>query len=162
VSGDEGRFRTRLLLLSALTAAAWVALVIAIWGILSLLLDLDVIPQSDAGPLLGPIMVACAAVALLLLVLRVVRTGEAPGITFFGTAAAVYLVLLLVGGIGYALIRAQLFWVIGYPLGAGSSPFIVAAALLAGVAALLARSIGRAEVRGAPRPRWPWEDPSDE
>ncbi|WP_286278464.1 hypothetical protein [Naasia aerilata] len=70
--------------------------------------------------------------------------------------------LLLIGGIGYALIRGQLFWLVGYPLGAGSSPFIVAAAFLAGIAALLAGAIGRAEIGGAPRPRWPWEDPSDE
>jgi hypothetical protein len=162
MSAGEGRRDTRLLLLAALTAVAWVALVIAVWGILSLLLDLDVIPQGDAGPLLGPIMVACAAIVLLLLVLRVVRTGETAGIAFFGTAAAVYLVLLFVGGVGYALIRAQLFWLIGYPLGAGTSPFLVAAALLAGIAALLARAIGGAEQRGTPRPRWPWENPSDE
>lgn len=162
MSANERRLRPQLLLLATLTAVAWVAVVIAVWGILSLLLNLDVIPQGDAGPLLGPVMVLVAAVALLLLVLRIVRTGERPGIAFFGTAAAVYLVLLIVGGVGYALIRAQLFWLIGYPLGAGSSPFIVVAALLAGIAALLSSAIGRAEVRGAERPRWPWEKPSDE
>jgi Family of unknown function (DUF6121) len=151
----------RLGLLAVLTTAAWVAVVIGIWGILSLLLDADVIPESDAGPYLGPAMVTVAAVALLLLLLRVLRTDEKPGIAFFGCAAAVFLVLLVVGGIGYTLIRAELFWLLAFPLQHAASPFIVAAALLAGVAALLARSIGGAEKRGARRPRWPWEDPED-
>ncbi|BDZ45075.1 DUF6121 family protein [Naasia aerilata] len=78
MSAGQRRPRPRLLLLAALTAVAWVAVVIAVWGILSLLLDLDVIPQGDAGPLLGPVMVGLAAIALLLLVLRIVRTGSGP------------------------------------------------------------------------------------
>ena len=159
---DGAPSRARLGLLAVLTAAAWVALVVAVWGILSLLLNADVIVQADAGPILGPVMVAVAAVALLLLVLRVMRTGESSVLAFFGTAAAVYLLLLVVGGIGYTFIRGQVLWLLAFPLGYSVSPFMVAAALLAGLAAVLARSIGRAEERGDQRPRWPWEDPFDE
>ena len=151
----------RLALLAALTAGAWVAVVIAVWGILSLLLDADVIRQGDAGPYLGPVMVAVAAIALLFLLLRILRNGERPAVAFFGSTAAVFLVLLFVGGIGYTLIRGELFWLLGFPLQYAASPFIVAAALLAGVAALIARSIGRAEKSGAHRPRWPWENTDD-
>lgn len=162
MTAERGSLRAQLGLLSALTAVAWIAVVVAVWGILSLLLDRNVIVQADAGPYLGPIMVGCAAVMLLLLALRIVRTGETAGITFFGTAAAVYLVLLLVGGIGYTLVRAELLWLLVFPLDYATSPFTLAAALLAGIAALLARSIGQAEVRGARRPRWPWENPADD
>jgi hypothetical protein len=152
----------RIGLLAALTATAWVALVVAIWGILALLTNGEVIVQADAGPLLGPVMVAAGAVALLLLVLRIMRRAEPPVLAFFGTAAAVYLVMLVVGGIGYALIRGQVLWLLTFPLAYSVSPFVLAAALLAGLSAVLARSIGRAELRGAARPRWPWEDPFDE
>ncbi len=151
----------RLALLAALTTAAWVAVVIAAWGLLSLLLDADVIREPDAGPFLGPAMVGVAAIALLFLLLRVVRTGERPAVAFFGSAAAVFLVLLFVGGMGYTLVRGELFWLLGFPLEYAPSPFIVAAALLAGAGSLIARAIGRAEKGGARRPRWPWEDPSD-
>ncbi len=151
----------RLAVLAALTAGAWVAVVIAVWGLLSLFLDADVIRERDAGPLLGPIMVAVAAVALLLLVLRIVRTDERPAVAFFGTSAAVFLVLLIVGGFGYTLIRGQAFWLLGFPLEYAPSPFIVAAALLAGAGALIARSIGSQEKSGRGRPRWPWENPDD-
>ncbi|WP_210479790.1 DUF6121 family protein [Naasia sp. SYSU D00948] len=161
MTASSGAPSARLGLLAVLTTAAWIAVVIAVWGVLSLLLDTDVIRQQDAGPYLGPSMVAVAAVALALLVLRIVRTDERPPVAFFGTAAAVFLVLLFVGGIGYTLVRGELFWLLGFPLEYAPSPFIVAAALLAGAAALIARVIGRAEKGGARRPRWPWEDPSD-
>ncbi len=151
----------RLAVLAALTSGAWVAVVIAAWGLLSLLLDADVIREPDAGPFLGPAMVAVAAVALLFLLLRIVRTDERPAVAFFGTAAAVFLVLLIVGGMGYTLIRGELFWLLAFPLEYAPSPFIVVAALLAGAAALIARSIGRAEKSGRGRPRWPWENPDD-
>jgi hypothetical protein len=153
--------RPRLELLAALATVAWVAVVIAVWGLISLLLNSDVIAESDAGPYLGPTMVGLAAVALLLLLLRTLRTDERAGIAFFGCLAAVFLVLLFSGAIGYTLIRAQLFWLLAFPLQHAASPFIVVAALLAGVTALLARSIGGAEKRGASRPRWPWENPDD-
>ncbi|WP_210507470.1 DUF6121 family protein [Naasia sp. SYSU D00057] len=158
---SESAAAPRLGLLAALVTAAWIAVVIAVWGLTSLLLDVDVIRESDAGPYLGPAMVAVAAAALFLLLLRVLRTDERPGIAFFGCTAAVFLVLLAIGGVGYTLIRAELFWLLGFPLQYAASPFIVLAAVLAGVAALLARSIGGAEKRGASRPRWPWESPDD-
>lgn len=162
MASGEAPSGARIGLLAALSAAAWVALVVAIWGILALLLNADPIVQPDAGPLLGPTMVGAGAIALLLLVLRVVRRGEPPVLAFFGTAAAVYLVMLVVGGIGYALIRGEALWLLAFPLAYSVSPFVIAAALLAGLTAVLARSIGRAELRGASRPRWPWEDPFDE
>jgi hypothetical protein len=149
-------------LLAAFTAAGWAAVVVAAFGILSLLLDLDVIPQSDAGPLLGPAMVVGAAVVLALLVIRIIRTEQPAGLSFVGATAAVYLALLVLGAIGYTLLRAEVIWLLVFPLTYAVSPFIVAAALLAGIAALVGRSMGARQAKGRPRPRWPWEDPSDE
>jgi len=144
-------------LLAALTAVAWAALVVAAFGILSLVLDLEVIPQSDAGPLLGPVMVLVAGAVLGLLIVRIVRTGQPAGLSFVAAAAAVFLTLLFSGGILYSFVRAEPVWLIVFPLSEAISPFIVVASLLAGAAALAARAIGAAERSGRGRPRWPWE-----
>jgi hypothetical protein len=148
-------------LLAALTAAAWCALVVAAFGVLSLVLDLEVIPQSDAGPLLGPVMVLVAGLVLGLLVLRIVRTAQPAWLTFVAAAAGVFLTLLFSGGILYAFVRAEPVWLLVFPLSEAISPFIVVAALLAGAAAVAARAIAIAERSGHGRPRWPWEGPED-
>ena len=148
-------------LLAVLTAAAWCALVVAAFGVLSLVLDLEVIPQSDAGPLLGPVMVIVAGVILGLLVVRIVRTAQPAWLSFVAAAAAVFLTLLFSGGILYAVVRTEPVWLLVFPLSQAISPFIVVASLLAGAAAIGARAIGIAERAGHGRPRWPWEDPED-
>ena len=50
-------------LIPLLAAGVQVALVVAVWGFTSLLLDRDVIPDLALGPLAGPIAVAASGAA---------------------------------------------------------------------------------------------------
>jgi signal transduction histidine kinase len=136
---------------------AWIAAVVATFGLLSLILDVDVISQAQAGPLLGPVMVVAGAVVLGLLLVRVQTARQGPGISFVGATAAVYITMLFVGGIVYTAITADLLQLLFFPFGYSASPFIVAAAVLAGLTAIAVLAVeGRGEKGG--RPRWPWEN----
>jgi zinc transporter ZupT len=66
-------------------------------------------------------------------------------------------VQLLVGALGYLIVRASptdgLLWIATE----AASPFQIADALLAVVAGLIMLLVLRAQAAGAHRPRWPWE-----
>jgi len=118
--------------LPILAAVTYEALLIAIWGFTSLLLDEDVISDPDAGILLGPAMAASAALVVFW-ALWGLRARRAPGWTVVATSAGVYGVMLLVALVGRALVSG--------PPGAGlvfaaryaTSPFIALPALAAGL-----------------------------
>jgi signal transduction histidine kinase len=144
-------------LLAVFGVVAWIAVVVAAFGMLSLLLDVDVIAEPQAGPLLGPVMVVAAAVVLGLLLVRIQKVDEGPGVSFVGATAAVYLTLLLVGGVGFTAITADLSQLLFFPFAYCASPFVLSAAVAAGLTALaVLATAGRGERGG--RPRWPWEN----
>lgn len=103
-----------------LGAVVYLALLVAMWGGLSLLLDRDVVDYSDAGPLLGPAMAAVATVVTWLASWWVARTGHAVRGALIAASGS-YLGMLAVAVIGYSLVAAAHFAI---------SPFVVAAALL--------------------------------
>jgi len=110
-------------LLPVLATVVYVAGVVGVWGGLSLLLDRDVVDYADAGPLLGPAMVATAAVVTLLVLLRT-RGARGP---WLGAVVAVVgsgFGMLAAAGIGYGLEAVPHFAI---------SPFVPAAAVLSGV-----------------------------
>ena len=119
-------------LLPVLVAVGYVATVIAAWGMTSLFLDIDVIAEKDAGPLLGPAMALAAALVVFrsLWTLRQRRTLLGPAVA---ATASVYLVMLLVGAIGYSVTRGDFTWLVLFTARYATSPFVVAAALLAGL-----------------------------
>ena len=123
---------------------------------LSLLLDIDVVPERGAGSLVGPAMVAAATVALLVrLLLGTVsaRRSLLPVETLFGT----YLVLLVVGAVAYAAVRHDAAAALLFAAESAVSIFVLLPALLAGVAGLVFTSVLRARELGAGPARWPWE-----
>lgn len=125
-------------------------------GVLSLLLDIDVVPERGAGSLVGPAMVAAATLALLARLLLGIARGRRtllPVETLFGT----YLVLLGVGAIAYAVVRGDAAAALLFAAQSSVSAFVLLPALLAGVAGLVFASILRAQDLGAGTPRWPWE-----
>lgn len=119
-------------LVPVLVAISYLAVVIALWGVLSLALDRDAIEEADAGPILGPSMAAAGFVvaSLGLWTLRRRRTLLGPTLA---AAASVYIAMLLVGAIGYAVTRGETVWLLLFPARYATSPFIVGAALLAGL-----------------------------
>ncbi len=119
-------------LLPVLAAVTYVALVVAAWGGLSLVLDREVIEYPDAGPLLGPAMAAAAGVTTWLALRRVRRMGSIV-ILAVGAAAASYGAMVAVGALGYAAARSSAPVAL---IAAGQfcvSTFVIAAALLSTV-----------------------------
>lgn len=113
-------------LLPVLAAVVYIAAVVALWGILSLILDREVVDYPDAGPLLGPAMVAAAAVITWGALFRS-RRSRSP---WPWTALALLLSLaamLLVALVGYGPAAVPHFLI---------GPFIPGAAVLSAVTVL--------------------------
>lgn len=110
-----------------LAAVVYIAAVVALWGILSLLLDREVVDYPDAGPLLGPAMAAAAGVVTWVALVRV-RRSRSP---WPWTVLALLLSLaamLLVALIGYGPVAVPHFLI---------GPFITGAAVLSGLVVLV-------------------------
>jgi hypothetical protein len=120
-------------MLPVLAAVTYAAAVIALWGFVSLALNVDAIAQRDAGPLLGPAMVLGAVVATFVALLRVGRRGS-PTVAALVSAASVYVVMLGIGAVGYTMIRADVSWLVLFVGSYALSPFVLGAALLSGLA----------------------------
>ena len=119
-------------MLPVLATVTYGAAVIALWGFLSLALDVDAIAQRDAGPLLGPAMVLGAGVVTLVALLRV-RRQKSPTVAGLSAAASVYIVVLVIGAVGYAAIRADVSWLVLFVGSYALSPFVLGAAVLSGL-----------------------------
>ena len=119
-------------MLPVLAAVTYAAAVIALWGFVSLALNVDAIAQRDAGPLLGPAMVLGAVVVTFVALLKVVRRGSPTGAALV-SAASVYVVMLGIGAVGYTMIRADVSWLVLFVGGYALSPFVLGAALLSGI-----------------------------
>jgi hypothetical protein len=117
--------------LPVLGTVAYVAVVIAAWGFTSLFLGRDVIEEADAGPLLGPAMVLAACVTTAGFLLRMPRTAR-PWRSAAAAAASAYVISLVVGGIGMAITRGSLLWVVLFGGRHAGSPFVLELAVLAG------------------------------
>ena len=122
-------------MLPLLATVTYGAAVIALWGFVSLALDVDAIAQTDAGPLLGPAMVLGACVVTLFALLRIGRRASPTGPALLA-AASVYVVVLVIGAVGYAIIRADASWLVLFVGSYALSPFVIGAALLSGLAAI--------------------------
>jgi hypothetical protein len=102
----------------------WAALVFAVYGLLAVILDRDPI-DAPVGPYFG-LIVAAVAGLVLWTILSASLGSRTPWPGAIGAAAAVYLVLALGGVIvDFSLLVTQV-----------TSPFVIAAALLAGLTVL--------------------------
>jgi hypothetical protein len=119
-----------------LITGGWIAGVIALWGVLAASLDLDPIEETDASPALAPAMIVLAA-ALLLVVLIATAASRRPASTTAGAVAGVYLVMLVVGALSYALSSGGPLVGLLFLARHATSPFVIGAALLAAPCVLL-------------------------
>lgn len=133
-------------LVATMTSVLFVALVIAVTGFEALLADVEPISQPDATPYLGPGMVVAGAVVVFLATAAGVREGN-PGVTALVAAAAVYLVMLGVGAVGYALVRGDATELLVFPAGSALGPFVVGSVVVALVSVVGGIAVTRHQAR---------------
>jgi hypothetical protein len=157
---DERAYAT---VVAFFAAGLYLAIVVAAFGLISLLTETDPISDPQIGPLVGPVMVGAAT--LILLVFLVVlgtrvpadRQRVSPGVAF-GVAVACYAVYIGAGGVaGAAGDPSQPFHYFLFAFAQLGSWYSIAVGIAAFVVTLLFQLVlvGRFRQRG--RPRWPWE-----
>ena len=110
------------------------AVLVASYGFIALILDQDVVPQRDAGPLVGVAMHVAALLAVFAAILGGLAPDARAGVPVaraIVTAVAVHLAAPVAGGIMYAIVTAQPVALLVF---AGShlvSPFILCASIVA-------------------------------
>ncbi len=134
-----------------MVAVLYGALLLAIDGVISLLGDRDVIVETDAGPLVGPIMAFFAVCVVFLSVLgglRPVPGGMGiPIIRALATGLVVYIFSPIAGAIVYVFGQEQLLTGVHFFVRYLLSPFVLSAAILAIITILLLPAIALARSR---------------
>lgn len=137
--------------MAVMVAVLYAAALVAVDGILSGILDRDVISETDAGPLVGPIMAFAAMCVVFISVLFGLR--PVPGgirmsvIRAIATAGFVYVLGPAVGAIVYVFGRELLLSGSDFFLKYLTSPFVAASAVLAFIAVLFLPLLSRARSR---------------
>jgi hypothetical protein len=145
-------------------AVLYAALLVAGFGLISLLADLEVIPVADAGPLVGPGMATAAVVLVFVLLLWLglrasprrqrVALGYAAG-----TGVAALLGFVVAGGALYVLGNGEPFSGLTFAAAVLRGPFAATTGILAFVVALLYSLVLASRLNEYGRPLWPWERP---
>ncbi|KQQ05247.1 MULTISPECIES: DUF6121 family protein [unclassified Rathayibacter] len=145
--------------LAAFAAFLYLALVVCAFGVLSLMLDEDVVPERDAGPLLGPVSVAVCVLAVLLVMITLAARARVTRVLGPSLLAgiAVYVLFLLTGGALYGLGVGDPAGILGYVLDHAGTVFALATGVLAAaVVALFLLMLARRDAGGS-SPHWGWE-----
>jgi hypothetical protein len=159
-------FRTYAAAMATFAAVLYVALVVAVFGVISLLLDRDVITDHEAGPIVGPVMTGVAILVVYFGMLAIgLRVPPAKQRVSIGAALLLgfgaYFFFAVAGGVLLGAGRGDPF---GFVLFAGSqllSPFALALGALGFVVALLYTVVLASRIGERGRPRWPWEKHDD-
>ena len=127
------------------------AILVAADGILSLMLDRDVIAEPDAGPLVGPVMAAVALIVVFFSLLGGLKPANKTRRLPVGRAATAALLCFVaapaIGAIVYAFGQPQLGSAVGFFVLYLLSPFVVASAVFAFATVLLLPWIDTARSR---------------
>jgi hypothetical protein len=157
-------FRRYAAVVAVFATVLYLALLIAVFGQISLYTNLEVIPEADAGFVVGPVMSGIATLivlfALLSIGLRIPvekQRVSVPGALGIGIAA--YLGYTLLGGAIYAAGRGDPFGFILFVGRSFLSPFPAAVGLLAFLVTLAYMLVLASRVGEKGAPKWPWERP---
>jgi hypothetical protein len=155
-------FRKYAATVAVFASGLFLALLIAVFGVISLLGGIEVIADPRAGELAGPLATAAATLlvvgCLLLIALRIPESRQrvAP-LASLGIGVGAYLAWSLFAAIAFLFGR-------GDPVGALlffgdllTGPFAIATGIIAFVIALLFTVVLASRVGDRGRPRWPWE-----
>ncbi|TFB48438.1 DUF6121 family protein [Cryobacterium tagatosivorans] len=149
-------------ILAVFTAALYLALIVAAFGLVSLATDTDVVTQPDAGPLVGPGMAGAAVllVFVLLLVLGVNTPPERQRIAVgfaVGTGLGAVAAFVVAGAVLYAVGEGESISALTFASSMLLGPYAAATGILAFIVVLVYSWILAARVGEHGRPLWPWE-----
>lgn len=136
-------------LLVVMATVTHLGLVVLTAGLYFYLTDHDVIVERDAGTLLGPAMVLGSMAVVFFTLARVFgvagRDRTAPRILTPTLVAlvATYLGMLVIGGLGYALVRDQPLWLVLFPARYADSVFVLSTAVWSAVVVVAFVVMGR-------------------
>lgn len=140
-------------------AVTYVALVVCAFGFISLLADLDVVTDRDAGPLTGPLMVLVATVVVLWAIIR--ETRGTPSRVSVGTAVVAGLIAWLAygvsGGVFDAIASGDASGAVTFAVATLVGPFSITVGVIAVVIVLTASAVATSSTGRPSTPRWPWE-----
>lgn len=150
------------IIVAVFTTVLYAALVVAAFGLISLVTNRDVIADPSAGPLVGPTMSAAATgLVLLLLVVLGIRTPPDKQRVVVGfavsTGIAAYGLFIVTGAILVAAGNGDLFAALVFGGSMLASPFALAVGALAFVVALSYSILLASRFGEHGRPLWPWE-----
>ncbi len=151
---------------SSFAVALYGALVVAGWGVTSLLTNTDVISDRTIGPIVAPLALGISAVALLFVLAGPAGHSLAAhplgGLSGLATAVIVGLVevavFLVVGGVSVLLDTGRPLALVLFIGEQAATPYMLVV-LIAALLATLGFSLTLARTE---RPRWPWETDDDE
>ena len=149
-------------IVAGFAAALYLALVVCAYGFVSLLTDVEVIADPDAGLLVGPAIVGASVAALLLHLGRSLADPSRTARITLLAAVWTWCAAVIVAVVGYAIATGTVLAALLFGLGFGVGWFGVLIPALAAVVAWLAALVARAQEAGADRPRWPWERRDEE
>jgi hypothetical protein len=148
-------------MVAGFAAALYLALVVCVYGFVSLLANVEVIPSRQAGLFVGPAIVAAAVLALLLHLGRALRTPGRALTAVLLAALWTWLAAVAVAIIAFAMATGTVLAAVLFGLGFGVSWFGLLVPVLAALVTWLATTVAVAQASGAERPRWPWERNDD-
>ncbi|WP_411722333.1 DUF6121 family protein [Mycetocola sp.] len=159
--------------LAIFATVLYFALVVCAFGFVSLLTDTDVVPQADAGPLVGPIATGSAVGTVLLYLLGIGRRYERnlheaislsigdPVRLPLGRSVLIgivsYVVYVLVGGFAYSVVTAEIFSIVLFAAGSALSGFAISVGVLAAAISVAYMLVLGSGGEHPARPLWPWE-----
>ncbi|NQX29642.1 hypothetical protein HQQ81_20035 [Microbacteriaceae bacterium VKM Ac-2854] len=145
--------------LAAFAGFLYLALVVCAFGVISLIADIDVIPDRSVGPIVGPVM---TGVAVLATIVSMITLAARPAVarvllTSLAAGVAVYLLFLFSGSALYALDTGRAVSVVVFAAEQATRPFAIAVGVLAAaVHILFLLLLARRDAGGRP-PHWGWE-----
>ena len=140
----------------------YAAVVVAAFGMISLITNLDVIADRSAGLLVGPTMAAAAIVLVFVMLLLLgVKTPPDKQRVVVGfavaTGIAAYGLFIVTGAILVAAGNGDPFAVLIFSASMLASPFAISVGVLAFIVALTYSILLASHYGEHGRPLWPWE-----
>jgi hypothetical protein len=155
-------FRKYAATVAVFASGLFLALLIAVFGVISLLAGIEVIADPRAGELAGPIATAAATLlvigCLLLIALRIPESRQrvAP-LASLGIGVGAYLAWSLFAALAFLFGRGDPVGALIFFGGILLGPFAISVGVIAFVIALLFTLVLASRVGDRGRPRWPWE-----